>query len=944
MGQQTNTVRTRGAEWKKWDLHVHAPTTRLENGYTKKANGEPDWDRFCRIIHESDVAAIGITDYFSLGSFFEFKERYYALYPKDDSKVFFPNLELRLHYAVHNGGKEINIHLILPPYLDEEQADTLLRELKLFNESFHDKVPKNDTCYSARNWSKTQLKAASVTLGAIREAIKETFGGADLTNLENYALIVASGRDDGLSPGQGMAPRKEAAIDIVDNSIHAVFSRAKDASYWLSTKRIATEAGSIPKPTFGGCDAHDFDGLEKMLGKTGQNGVRHWETTWVKADLSWGGLLQTLAEPESRVRISELKPDTKDAYRIIDSVEFSDETVFPTPVIFNENLNAIIGSRSSGKSSLLSHIAYAVNPEETQAQQQAAGVSLGPAAGHDWDDIKEGFCRVNWSDGGSDGRVVYIPQNFLNKLSDDASRVTKYILPSVRAVNPGLYSDYLQVLDSVNNQNIEIETLVTRWFNELENRNDITNQLQAYGSEQAIESQIATIESKITELQTQSNITDKDSEDYRTVQSEISDLEQSNKIADEAERWLSNFISRNAETGQDELTENSVDVSINFSTGGLKIPDSLSSTIEQFQADAITEVKEKFRALAAGLLRDARNSSIESEEQKSLLESANKDLFLRFKANSSISKLEENLKSQKSHFSRRRSLQAQKEKSEKEMSSIVAQINSVINKREDAQNTFVTEFNDNVEGYGGLDFGVECEFDEESLSNLISKFDRTVKNQYIEGRGDTATLDIVEIQNHVNTVLEALGGGAIKIKRAENSRAVAQAILTCTRSLRFSASLDSDKIGGFSASTMTPGKQSLFALTLILSDAGDDWPLLIDQPEDDLDSRSIYKEIVQFLKKQKQRRQILMVTHNANLVVGADAECVIVANRHGIDRLNKDDRTFDYSSGALENYYGPDNNIEFELPKQGIREHVVDILDGGSEAFKKRQAKYKLPS
>jgi predicted ATPase len=140
---------------------------------------------------------------------------------------------------------------------------------------------------------------------------------------------------------------------------------------------------------------------------------------------------------------------------------------------------------------------------------------------------------------------------------------------------------------------------------------------------------------------------------------------------------------------------------------------------------------------------------------------------------------------------------------------------------------------------------------------------------------------------------------------------------------------------------MTPGKQALFALTLILGEAEDRWALLIDQPEDDLDSRSIYGEIVRYLVDQKKQRQIILVTHNANLVVGADAEEVLVANRHGDDRKNRDNRIFDYLSGSLE-HSKPRKSTPYDLDRMGIREHAVEILDGGEEAFQKRRDKYKI--
>lgn len=172
--------------------------------------------------------------------------------------------------------------------------------------------------------------------------------------------------------------------------------------------------------------------------------------------------------------------------------------------------------------------------------------------------------------------------------------------------------------------------------------------------------------------------------------------------------------------------------------------------------------------------------------------------------------------------------------------------------------------------------------------------------------------------------------------------AVAADVLTITKEVRFSAELDTDRIGGFSKSSMTPGKQALFALTLILNESQEPWPLLIDQPEDDLDSRSIYETIVPYLLKRKKERQIIMVSHNANLVIGADSELVIVANRHGADRKNDGDRTFECFTGALEHSQPLNPASPTTLGRFGIREHACEILDGGEEAFQKRQEKYKI--
>lgn len=88
----------RGSEWRKWDIHVHPPGTKLNDGY-KCTDGASPIDVFCKVLHDSEVHAFGITDYFSFDGFFVVKDRFDSLYA-DSSKVLFPNLELRLNEVV----------------------------------------------------------------------------------------------------------------------------------------------------------------------------------------------------------------------------------------------------------------------------------------------------------------------------------------------------------------------------------------------------------------------------------------------------------------------------------------------------------------------------------------------------------------------------------------------------------------------------------------------------------------------------------------------------------------------------------------------------------------------------------------------------------------------------------------------------------------------------
>ena len=135
----------------------------------------------------------------------------------------------------------------------------------------------------------------------------------------------------------------------------------------------------------------------------------------------------------------------------------------------------------------------------------------------------------------------------------------------------------------------------------------------------------------------------------------------------------------------------------------------------------------------------------------------------------------------------------------------------------------------------------------------------------------------------------------------------------------------------------------LFVVLMLLLDfSKKECPILIDQPEDDLDNRAIYKDLVKYLIRKKKERQIILVTHNPNIVVGADSEQIIVANQNGLDTPNIKGCKFQYITGSLENTKPFDKNAKSILESIGIREHVCDVLEGGSEAFENREKKYGL--
>jgi hypothetical protein len=134
---------------------------------------------------------------------------------------------------------------------------------------------------------------------------------------------------------------------------------------------------------------------------------------------------------------------------------------------------------------------------------------------------------------------------------------------------------------------------------------------------------------------------------------------------------------------------------------------------------------------------------------------------------------------------------------------------------------------------------------------------------------------------------------------------------------------------GIPIERLSPGTRGIVLLLLYLAiDIHDRRPLFIDQPEENLDPRSVYTELVPHFRAAKHRRQIVMVTHNANLVVNTDADQVIVATSE-----RKDDGglpTITYTTGSIEN--------------TAIRKSICLLLEGGRRAFLEREKRYRIYS
>ena len=342
----------RGSEWRKWDLHIHTPGTAKNDQY---GNSGDVWEEYIDALEKSDIAVFGITDYFSINNYLKVKK--YQKEGRLQDKLILPNVEMRL-LPVTGKGTPINIHAIFDPTLDASDIEReFFRPLQFLYDGATYSCVDSDLARLGRIVGKNEdlqeeiavkkgIDVFTVSFDSLHKVvIKDFFKGRIVIALSNSSQDGVAGilkHDGDLQP-----LRKEISrmADII------LSGNPSDVEYFLGNRTSVVEvieSYRSLKPCVIGSDAHSM----KDVGV-----FKNGRITWIKADPTFEGLKQILFEPKERVRISETEPDLKYDYNIIDHVILNTANVWCQKIPFNQNLNTIIGGRSTGKSTLLACIA-----------------------------------------------------------------------------------------------------------------------------------------------------------------------------------------------------------------------------------------------------------------------------------------------------------------------------------------------------------------------------------------------------------------------------------------------------------------------------------------------------------------------------------------------------------------------------------------------------------
>jgi DNA repair ATPase RecN len=744
------------------------------------------------------------------------------------------------------------------------------------------------------------------------------------------------------------------------------------------------------KPCIWGSDAKSY---EKLF----EPDLKRY--TWIKADPTFEGLKQIIYEPEERVYIGEEPPQKIERDKIIKSLTISNSNQWfedNKPVPLNEGLVSIIGGKGTGKTAVLDLIAYATKSYRCYEKDEIKSKSFLKKA---YEELKNMKIKVEWVEGGSDEIIIaekleeavkeckvrYLPQDFIDQLCSEIGKteleeqIENVIFQKIAPEDKASFTDFksfkeaqLRVIndkkdrfakqiekinleiyehnkltkskDSKNEEIKKTETLIKKYEQEMKN---ISDSLKASDEQKEILKNIGSLTDKKSQIEKAISELNIKIQKIDEIKNEI------DKFSEDARIFIQKLKTDFEKVGftQEDIREIKI----------VLYPENIKEILD-IRKEEINDIREKSKGELNGI-----NEEIKSLESKITLEKSKQDMIKEI--NKSLSELKKKKDSLNSDIERIKIAEKELKKSlenrpslfvnffdlifeeKKVLKQIYQPLESILKKR--------AEENEKL-----FDFTVKFNFDIENMAKEgDSLIDHSNKGRFIRSTWESLKIELEKLKLNINLNNEKLSSEDRKsivkfLEEIQNlflqdtqgqSYTIASQLkkeyteqnfdnwLYFTKYYNISYSI---KFSDIELQNLSPGVKGVALLILFLElDRDDKRPILIDQPEENLDNRSVYITLMRYFREAKKRRQVIIVTHNPNLVVNADSEQIIVAN---FDKgLEKQSSRMHYVGGSLENTF-KNNLCPTVLEKQGIREHVCEILEGGEEAFKRRENKYQI--
>jgi hypothetical protein len=985
---------SRGSEWHRWEPHIHAPGTILNNQF-----GAADaWAVYLTSLERLNpkVEALAVTDYYVTDTYEELL-KHKAAGRLTGVKLVFPNIELRLDVAAKSGF--VNVHLLVSPE-DPDHLNEVKRILKrlqfhAFSDRF-DCTREELIKLGKRSDQSITDDGAALRQGATQfkvnfDQLRKVIGESEWAT-KNILIAVAGAAGDGTS---GVRQAADTTVrQEIEKFAHIIFSSSPaQREFWIGQRGVTVaqlrDRYGGCKPCLHGSDSHDQKSVGQPVDK---------RFSWIKGALEFDALRQACIDPDGRAYVGEQPPSSAMPSQVISNVRINDADWATTPDIpLNPGLVAIIGARGSGKTALADVIAAgcdAIAPAGWEADENISPSFLSRARRL----IGDATTTLTWGGGatvtraldGNDAnghmsfpRARYLSQQFVEELC------------SAKGVSDGLVDEIERVIYESHSPDDREWALD---FAELRDQQTSRFQQAREREAQAIEDiseRIATEfekESFVPSLSKQVLEKSKLIADYtadrarlvvRGTEAEVGRHTQLSEAAQKLRSTIQNlgyqrrtFVALQDEvrsmraTGSPEMLRQAQARHHNSGLNATQWDEFLliyKGDVDRSLTAYVDWADSEIRKLQGvppplgdpnvALIADTADLSflplaqiVAEMTRLEALFSADKLVRDQYAAltnriaqeTSALQTLQSRLTDASGAAARRIELQSERDDTYGRVFEAIiseqdalARLYAPLMARLAASSGTLKKLRFSVRriadvpAWGG--FAEEVLLDRRKTGpfygrgSLIAAGTQALKSAWETGSAAEVKAAMTAfMSNYLRDLLSH--APYAPIQQAEFrawSKQFAQWLFgTDHITVKYEISYD-----GVDIRKLSPGTRGIVLLLLYLAlDDSDDRPLIIDQPEENLDPKSVYDELVALFIAAKAKRQVIMVTHNANLVINTDADQIIVAEAG--PHISGGLPPISYTAGGLEN--------------AAIRKAVCDILEGGEAAFRERARRLRV--
>ncbi len=854
-----NMGNKKGSSWHKWDLHAHTPYTHLNKAY------QCSEEDFIQKLCDSKIDCIGLTNYFKFNKEeFELKEKI----EKRGIKVFY-NLEVRLDYQ-NNEDQCLDFHII---FSDEVSSDGIKKFL------LNMKANVCGTEKKLADLEEDDFDKAVVNFDQLLECLEE-----ESLKLRGKYLLGFLSRGHGSSRSSSNYEKIVKKVHFLIHSSNKQENLKKDREFWLKYN----------KPLLQSSDAHE----EKQIGN---------KYTWIKAEKTFEGLKQIVYEPETRVSIDEEKP--QDPLYKIDCVglHFNEDIKitnekgdtpfcyagFNETLFFSPNFTCVIGGRGSGKSTLLQLIASAIKNNSFVKDLKLETIQKCIEIQPDIDIVDS---------------VEYLAQNEIEEFATNVSKFTEAIFNRIDSKSSGKLK--------------ELEKQITKGIEKFD------DQIAYWQEKTKLEEQLK--ESEKIRKKYQSIVDAYPDKDYLDKRDKLQakrkaliDLKQSKEgflTFIKELKWVVNFESKeNMEEKnsydkvynqlKQDICKKLEEMDADIKNGHFKSDEENIEKLESEHQTLLQEIGEflKEKGVSDESIGDVRNANYHLANIKMNINN------LKHEIKEIANKIEGF-----SYGDIDKNIEKFKDQINEELSKINSAFEEVSkNHKEVKPITIEYRLNEDIfeEVFEDFDKLVDKGFNTQRHQSKIKEYLKEIELKNVTGMQHAEFIEELysSIDNKKAAFYETMKD---VFDREIHFQIYRLLILKHLRNVEkykiFEVRYDKRVLNE------TSFGQKCTAVLVVLLSLGNN-PIIIDEPEAHLDSTLIANYLVALIKEQKQKRQIIFATHNANFVLNADAELII----------------------QLKNENNKIVARSFMIESDEYKEDLLK-LEGGEKAFKDRERKYGI--